>query len=379
FEQMKGRGVRVISATEFQGVTSDAQAKTRFVIVDAVGICEQDLVEARPLERKPTVSLEKLLQAVAAGNTDPDVVSSLGSRLARLDRELSPGERAGRAQTAGGTALTRIAAVLVASLDPDHHVDRAREMFTLPAGEEPAAYQVQVAAAVMREEAVAVLAANPPLRQQLVDLKRLKEQTIDTVSTDTLLDASYSEAARERARALTQSFEQFIQEHRDEITALQVLYSRPYQRRLRFDDIRALAEAIQAPPRQWTPDVLWQAYETLDSSRVHGSAARVLTDIVSLVRFAVQQQDALVPFPAVVAERFDNWLAQQENRGRVFTPEQRQWLIGIRDHIAANLEITPDDLDYAPFAQRGGLGAAFNAFGSELNPLLDELTEVLAA
>ena len=379
FEQMKGRGVRVIDPTDFQAVTPDATEKTRFVIVDAVGVSEQELSDTRPLEKKPTVSFATLLQAVAVGNCEPDVVSSLASRLARLDRQLAPAERQGVMEAAGGVSLASLTASLVGALDPDRQVERARELFALPPSREPSQEQVEAAAAELRDAAVAPIASNPALRQHLVELKRAKEQTIDVVSVDTLLEAGYSAEARERARALTQSFEAFIEENRDEITALQVLYGQSYQRRLRYEEIRALADAIQAPPRQWTPDVLWQAYETLDASRVRGAPARVLTDIVSLVRFAVHQEDELVSFREVASERFASWMAQQENGGRAFTAEQRQWLEAIRDHIAANLEITPEDLDYAPFAQRGGLGGAFKAFGEELNPLLDELTEVLAA
>src|SRR5207302_11320181 len=43
FEQMKGRGVRVVDDTDFQAVTWDATSKTHFVIVDCVGVCEQEL------------------------------------------------------------------------------------------------------------------------------------------------------------------------------------------------------------------------------------------------------------------------------------------------------------------------------------------------
>jgi type I restriction enzyme R subunit len=379
FEQMKGRGVRVIDPSDFQSVTPDAKAKTRFVIVDAVGVCEQELSDTKPLEKKPSASFASLLQAVSAGNTHPDVVSSLASRLARLERQLSPAERAGVTEAAGGLTLSQLAARLVGALDPDRHVERARELFSLSPAAEPAPEQMDAAASETREAAVAPLAGNPALRQHLLELKRSKEQTIDTVSVDTLIEAGYSQAARERARELTRSFERFIEENRDEITALQVLYSRPYPRRLRYDEVRALADAIQAPPRQWTPDVLWQAYETLDASRVRGAPARVLTDVVSLVRFAVHQEDELVAFREVVNRRFAGWMAQQENGGRAFTPDQRQWLEAIRDHLAANLEITAEDLDYAPFAQKGGLGGAFRVFGEELNPLLNELTEVLAA
>jgi type I site-specific restriction endonuclease len=34
----------------------------------------------------------------------------------------------------------------------------------------------------------------------------------------------------------------FSEEHKDEITALQILYSRPYRQRLKYDEIKGLAE-----------------------------------------------------------------------------------------------------------------------------------------
>jgi type I restriction enzyme R subunit len=105
----------------------------------------------------------------------------------------------------------------------------------------------------------------------------------------------------------------------------------------------------------------------------------VLTNIVSLVRYALHQDNELLPFPDVVHERFDKWMAQQEASGRTFTGEQRIWLERIRDHIAASLTMTVEDFEAVPFVQHGGLGKAYELFGSDLSPLLDELTEVLAA
>jgi len=356
FEQMKGRGVRVIGDTDFQTVTPDGGSKTRFVIVDAVGVTEQELSDTRPLERRPTVSLEKLFQAISFGTTDPDVISTVAGRLARLDRQLTDAERATVAKTAG-RPLAAIVSDLVAAADPDARAG-AKNLDDFVAA--------------------AVRPLTPAVRQQLLDLKKLKEQIIDTVSADEVLDAGFSAAAKQRAESIVKSFEQFIKDHKDEITALQVLYSQPHSRRLTYEDIKALAEAIEAPPRQWTPERLWQAYETLFASRVRGAPARVLTNLVSLVRFATTH-DELVPFPDIVDQRFEDWLGQQEQRGRRFTAEQRQWLEAIRDHVAANLEMRAEDFEYAPFAQRGGLGAAHRVFGKDLNPLLEELTGVLAA
>jgi type I restriction enzyme R subunit len=239
---------------------------------------------------------------------------------------------------------------------------------------------VKQAAEGLLKRATVTLATNPALRSLLQDLKREVEQVIDEVSQDELLEAGASEEAKEKAKTLVRSFEQFIEENKDEIDALQFFYSQPYSKRLHYQDIKQLAEAIKAPPRSWTPEKLWRAYETLGKDRVRGaSGQRLLTDMVSLVRFALHKDDQLVPFGEQVRERFEKWLAQQSNQGREFTGEQRRWLEMMRDHIATSLEMTVSDLDYAPFAEEGGLGRAAQVFGEGLPNLLDELNEALAA
>ena len=57
-----------------------------------------------------------------------------------------------------------------------------------------------------------------------MDIHKSYEQTIDTVSADELIEAGYTD---EQAGRVVQSFEEFIQENRDEIIALQLLYERP--------------------------------------------------------------------------------------------------------------------------------------------------------
>jgi type I restriction enzyme R subunit len=90
FEQMKGRGVRIISPDKLRAVTSTARAKDRFIIVDAVGVCEQDKTDSHTLNRQPTRTLEQILEYVAQGGTDPDALTTLAGRLARLQREFTP-------------------------------------------------------------------------------------------------------------------------------------------------------------------------------------------------------------------------------------------------------------------------------------------------
>ena len=208
-----------------------------------------------------------------------------------------------------------------------------------------------------------------------MDLHKSYMQTIDVISADTVLEAGFTE---NRAMGLVESFERYIEEHRDEIAALQVVYQRPYRQRLTFRDIKALADALQLPLRSWTTDQLWEAYRRLDASRVRGSGQRALADIVSLVRRAIGEAEELAPFAEGVEERFRGWLAMQETAGREFSDEQRQWLADIKDHIAGSVSIDLEAFQYAPFSQRGGLARAFDLFGEELQPLLEELNLELA-
>jgi type I restriction enzyme, R subunit len=356
FEQMKGRGVRVIGETDFQAVTPDAPAKERFVIVDAVGVTETDLVDTQPLDRKPTEPLDRLFKRISFGARDPDLASTIAGRLARLDRRLTREDREELEELSGGMSLQQIAHGLVEAIDPDLPEEQRKPRI---------------------DAALAPLATNPELRERIVEVRRSYEQAIDETSKDELIKAGYSKGATDRARLTVESFERFIEENKDEITALQILYSRPYQQRLTFKEVKELANTIGRPPYQWTPAKLWAAYEALDRSKVRGSGGRVLTDIVSLVRFALHQEGKLVPYPELVRQRFDAWLLQQENAGRTFTPEQLDWLRRIRDHVAGSLGIASVDFEYTPFVEHGGLGKAARVFGDELAPLLEELNEAL--
>lgn len=231
----------------------------------------------------------------------------------------------------------------------------------------------------MIREAVKPLAGNPALREKLIDVRRSYEQMIDTASKDHVIINEFSKDETDRAQAEVESWRQFIDDNKDEITALQVLYSQPYSGGLSYDDVKELANAIRRPPHRWTPDTLWQAYETLDKSKVRGSGHRVNTDLVSLVRYTLGEADILVSYPDLVSEHFEAWLLQQSNAGRTFSREQAAYLELIKRHIATNLGIAPSELMDPPFSSQGGLGKARQLFGDELDALLDELTAALAA
>ncbi|MCC6236788.1 MAG: DEAD/DEAH box helicase family protein [Dehalococcoidia bacterium] len=373
FEQMKGRGVRVINDADFQAVTPDAESKTHFVIVDAVGVTESPLNDTQPLERARTISLQSLLNSVAAGQLTTDIVSSLASRLARLERQL-PREERQEIEALAGVPLGVLTHLMVDSVDPDRQLEVARET---TGKVDPSEKELAAAARALMEDATLPLAAYPELRRRIVDVRRSLEQTIDEVSKDEVLFAG--PVGHERARQYVEGFRDFIREHRDEITALQLLYNVPWRQRPTFAEIRELARAIERTPERWTPEGLWHAFEALDRSKVHGSTRRVLTDLVSIVRYALDLSPDLVAYPDLVNERFEGWLAQQQQAGRDFNDEQLRWLAMVRDHIAASLAITADDFQYTPFSTHGGLGRAAQLFGGELGGLLEELNSELVA
>jgi type I restriction enzyme R subunit len=376
FEQMKGRGVRIINETDLQAVTPDARAKTHFVIVDAVGVCEEDKTDSRPLEKKPTFSLEKLLQAVALGNSESEVISSIAGRFARLEKKITKEENEEIRKLSEGKGLKELTAGLIAAIDPEQQIEQAKADFGV---DDPTVEQMRKAGVKLIREAVKPL-CEPRLREKILELHAKADQVIDTVSADEVITAGFDAEALEKAKGLVQSFEQFIKEHKDEISALQVLYSRPYHQRLRYDEIKALAELIERPPYLWRIDRLWDAYAALEASKVKGAGTRRLwTDIVSLVRFALHQEPVLEPFEEHVHERFAAWVARQQAQGRKFSAEQGWWLEGIRDHVIASLEIGRDDFEFTPFKENGGIGKAYQLFGEELWPMLEELNEVLAA
>ena len=375
FEQMIGRGTRIISETDLQAVTPGAHRKTHFVIVDAVGVVEHPKVEVGTMDRRRSIAFDKLLEKVAFRLADEDDLSSLAVRLARLEAELTDDERTAMLAASGGRTPREMAHSILDALDPDHVEARAEKM----AGDAPVTpEQVDVARDELIEEAIEPF-DNPELRNLLMNVKRRTEQTIDVVSQDEVIESGYSEEDTERARQMVDSFRGFLEENRDEITALQILFDQPYgQRELTFEQIKALAERIEQPPNAWTTEALWRAYARLERGKVRGvGGKRVLTDLVSLVRHAVELEDELVPYPGLVQQRYEDWLAAQGAEGRAFTEEQRWWLDEIAESIGVNLGVRADDFRYGELFKRGGWPAARRVFGEGLAELVAELNERL--
>ena len=386
YEQMKGRGVRSLSAEGLQRVSASADgAKARFVLIDAVGVEQSLKTESRPLEKKPGVALKDLLQGVAMGVRDEDTVLSLANRLVRLARQLDDKAQARIEKVSGGVPVGELGRALVAAVDPDAVVAAALEAArargitrsedTLLPAEIEAARAERVAAACVPFD-------DPALRDAIENARREREQVIDTVNLDQVVFAGFSAQAEDQARAVIASFAEALARHRDEIAALGFFYQQPYQRRaLTFDMLEELREHLSRPPLMLTTDRLWAAYARVQAGQVKGAdRLRQLTDLVSLVRFALGLETELRPFADEVDRRFQAWIFRHNaQRATAFTPEQTDWLRRMKDHIASSCCIEREDFDDAQLAGQGGLQRAWKLFGAELDGLMNEMNQELVA
>lgn len=375
FEQMIGRGSRVISSTDLQSVTPDVNAKTHYIVVDAVGVCESIKIESRPLERKRGISFEKLVQSIAFGMRDEDSLTSLASRLSRLDRELVDTDRKTIQSAAGGKSLRQMINKLFDSCDPDRQAEKAKTLFGT---DTPTPEQVKKAGEDLVKEACAPLEV-PQIRNTIIAIHKKNEQVIDTVSSDSVISADWDTQAALKSRTVVDTFRKFIEENKNELDALQMIYSRPYgHRHFTYDQIRQLADAIHKPPYNLTTEQVWRAYEQLERTKVRGGGPqKLLTDIIALIRFAIQETPVLEPFTSTVNRAFERWIDEQARQGKRFSPDQVKWLEMIRDHIAGSAAIDVTDFDAVPFNQWGGRIKAYTLFGDELPGILNQLNEAL--
>lgn len=380
FEQMKGRGVRVMRNDDFMAVTPDAVSKERFVIVDAVGVTEvEELSDTSPLEQNPTVSFEKLLKSIRFGKPTKDKLSSMAGRLTRLENKLTEDQIKEIHEITGGKSLSDFAHDFIVAIDEGRTMEQVQKEKGKKETYEkykPTQKEMDEAAQKRMVEAIKPFVGNGNLMERLPQIKAETEQIIDDVSVDEVITAGYSPIATEKAKGIIKSFKEFIEKNKDDLDALQVFYS---SKRLHWKDLKDLAQKIETPPYCLTPAKIWQAYKQLESAKVHGQSRNKVADFVSLLKFELGKENELEPFTDSVDKRFSRWLSEQRAMGAQFTQEQLRWLEKIKNHIAESVEITTDDFEYAPFDQMGGLGKASKVFGNQFSKIIEELSEELVA
>ena len=382
YEQMKGRGTRTCTVEELKakGTPTAKYSKDHFVIIDAIGVEQSQKTDSRPLEKAPGVSLKDLLNSVAVGNTSEEVLTSLANRLIRLDRQLSEKDKATFVANANGLTINQVVKQLLNAYDPDTLVNSEIAIRTGMRGQAPEAIEKQISIAqnTLIEAAVEVF-NNPDLRDFIIDIRKQYDQIIDVVNIDTISSIGWVKDQETEASTTLANFAEWIQLHKDEITALQVFYSQDYRHRtFTYKMIKDLCEKLKSEQPLLAPLHVWRAYELL--GKASGSPKNELIALVSLIRNVVGIDASLTPYDKTVDQNFKDWAFKKQAGAAIkFTPEQMDWLRMIKDYVANSFSIEKDDFDLSPFNAEGGLSKMWMLFGEETDKIIEELNRVLAA
>lgn len=294
FEQMKGRGTRTLGYDDLKKVTPSAiSAKTHFVIVDAVDVTKTMKTDSRPLERNKSMSLKDLLAAVTFCALDEDLYVSLANRLARLNRQINEEERAAFAEKANGKTINQTVKDLLNAYNLDvidlkvSEIKKSQpEILEADAKKKAQENLIDIARSTFSGE----------LNEYIENVRRVHEQIIDTVNTDTLLRAEWDKDAVLRADELINDFKAYLEANKDEVTALRIFYNQPYQRReITFTMIKEVLDKLKLEKPHLAPFRIWQAYEQLE--KVNGNSPKnELTALVSLIRRIIEIDPVLTPY-----------------------------------------------------------------------------------
>ncbi|WP_274023222.1 DEAD/DEAH box helicase family protein [Vibrio parahaemolyticus] len=379
FEQMKGRGTRTLDLDELKKVTPSATtAKTHYVIVDAIGVTKSLKTASQPLITKPSVPLKDLAMGIMMGASDTDSVSSLAGRLARLNKQLEPKDHKRIEALTDGVSITQIIKGLFDAIDGDKVEQKARIIAGQHGDMDPGEENRNKAQAEMVSQVANVF--NGELIDLIDTIRREKDQKIDHENMDEVLVADWEKASIDQAKEIAAEFSEYLKEHKDQITALEIYYDQPHRRReITHSMVKAVLDKLKSDKPKLAPLNVWQAYERLDDVK-SSQPITELTALIALIRRVVGIDDKISNFDETVKKNFQNWVMKHHSGSNPkFTNEQMDWLRMIRDHFTTSFHFGVEDLDSTPFDAKGGLGMMYELFGDEMNNIIDELNSELVA
>lgn len=374
FEQMVGRGTRTICVDDLQKVTPSAtENKDHFVIVDAVGVTKSKKSETRSLERKPTVSMKELMMNVALGDKSEDTLTSLANRISRLDKQMTDKEHKEFKKNVG-TSARNLANNLLNAFDEDVIAEKAKSLIM---SDVPTQQDLEKAQKELLNKATKPF-YNADNRNFIENIRRSHDQVIDTVNLDSVVYAGFDSQREENADKVITTFREFIEENKDEIIALRIIYNENYKDRpMVIEQLKSLYEKLKK--KNITVERLWDCYYIKFTNKVKRGTVAQLTDLISIIRFEIGATDELTSFADRVNANFKEWTFRKNAGYSQFTEEQMEWLRLIKDHIISSLSILDEDLDYTPFDHKGGLLGFYEAFGDNYKNILNEMNVALVA
>lgn len=353
YEQMKGRGVRSININDLKSVTPNAKDKTHFYLIDAVGVTESHKSISQPLERKRNLSFKKLLENISKGASDDDTLSTLAVRLSIIETKLDKEKNENLLELTGGKSLKTISNEILNSIDMDL-IDGKSDKEILD----------------IKDKALKPF-NSPYLREFLINICSKMYIYVDELTIDKVVSSGHS---LENANITIKNFKEFIEDHKDELDALSIIYNRSYKnRKLTYKAINELNQKLSNA--NLSISAIWKAFEDIEKDKVKPlkNPEKQLTNLIQLVRFALGYDKELQDFSSIANARFNLWRGRQIKKGITFNEAQDRFLEIIKDYILSNAYIENindiQDICY----DEGGIFRAKELFGEHLETLFEEI------
>lgn len=317
YTQMKGRGVRTIGDEQLRNVTPNAFSKDCFYLVDAVGVTEHEKSIPSPNDDTPTqvITLKQLLERISHGEVNDDYLKLLAGRLSRIHNRAKEEER---------SEFERLAKASMA--DIASNIYQALESGNLPA------YNNVNEPNNERKGLVRPLAVHPDAREYLLILNAGFVKILDP-GEDNLIEKGFSQ---EEAMSTTKAFEEYLEDHRDEIEALRIIYNNNGES-LTYPMLKDLQTKLKMVNHKFNVSQLWNNYSILNPKAVQKFSTKdekdALTNIIQLVRYAMHITPELRSLPSMAAQRFELWCGQAQ---RPLTDTQKEIIRQIVSYIVTN-------------------------------------------
>jgi type I restriction enzyme R subunit len=307
---------------------------------------------------------------------------SLANRLIRLEKQITEKEKDRLLAFSGGKNLKQITKELITAFDQDEIETKAQlEFDKIPKQDQTPAL---LADAKKNAQEQLILEAsktfNGELNGYLDNVRKQHEQIIDSHNIDTVTKSEWDTTSVDNATEIIKDFTEYLEINKDEIKALSIFYNQPYNRRdITFTMIKDVMEKLQLEKPLLAPDYVWDAYATLEEVKSKQPKDE-LTALVSLIRRACGIDSELKAYDSTIEANFNKWIFKQHTgQHNRFSQEQLDWLRMIKDHVVSSYHIELHDLDYTPFDAKGGKGKMYQLFGNQMNEIMNEINEVLAA
>ena len=321
-------------------------------------------------------SLESLIQSLAIGMRDENTISSMIDNLTRIEKNLTEKDFAeiskiGAALNPPVESLKQVINNLILSIDIEKQITKAKEMF----GKDlktfvPTDKNIKEAGEELINDACKPF-DDPKFRYCILEMKKRNTGLINTNSIE--------EAARERSSDVIYKFKSFIESHKNDIPALNTIINNTNgHTHISFDDIKTISRELRKPPYEISTDEVWNAYLRIDSTNVKPMGdTKNPANIISLTQYAIGKIDRLEPYTDNVDKKFNDWILENESKGRKFSEEELVWLKMMKNHVSSFMEINMMSFNQPPFVNKGGAAKAYNIFGPDLNRIMYEFNEKL--